>query len=260
MEVDAGPVARGGDLPRDRFQQVARHRVALRPQVLARLGHKRGGRHPFQDIEASRTAHVVVDLQVAYLKPGAPFEVPAARSILPNVDALSRALRDAGGQVVFLQHTVDEAALRSWSVYYDHIVGPSRRRLLAKALEPGCPGHAVWPSLDVHPGDWHVSKTRFGAFMAGSSDLHERREARGIDTLILSGIATNCCVESTAREAMSLNYRTFVASNATATDTDGEHNAALSILLNTFADVRATRSIIALLKPKSLKIRGKPAP
>lgn len=250
-DVTPGEPRRSGQPPADRLgrtRQAASHRVAIRPQVLARLDRKRGGRHPFRDIEASRAAHVVVDLQAAYLVPGAPFEIPAARSILPNVNALSQAVRSAGGLVVILQHTVDEAALRSWSVYYDHIVGADRRRLLAEALRPGSPGHAVWPDLDVQPGDWQVCKTRFGAFMAGSSDLHERLQSRGIDSIILSGTATNCCVESTAREAMSLNYRTFVASDATATDTDGEHNASLSMLLNTFADVRATRGIIALLE------------
>ena len=247
MDEQAGSTPQGDSTAPNDAGQVVRHRVAIRPQVLARLHRKRGRRHPFLDMEARRTAHVVVDMQQAYLEAGAYFEIPAARSILENVDAMSQAVRGAGGQVVFLQHTVDEASLQGWSVYYDHIVGPARRKLLAEALKPGSPGHALWPALDVRPGDWRVCKTRFGAFMAGSSDLHKRLEARGIHTLILSGVATNCCVECTAREAMSLNYRTFVASDATATDTDGEHNAALSTLLNTFADVRRTRSIISLL-------------
>jgi nicotinamidase-related amidase len=47
---------------------------------------------------------------------------------------------------------------------------------------------------------------------------------------------------------MALNYRTFVVGDATATDTDDEHNASLSMLLNTFADVRTTRSMTALIR------------
>lgn len=226
----------------------ALHRVVIRPEVLARLNRKRGRRHPFVALDARRTAHVVVDLQVAFLEPGAPLEIPAARAIVPNVNAVSRALRTAGGIVVFLQHTVDEVALESWSVYYDHIVGPKRREILAAALRPDSPGHALWPRLEMQDGDWTVRKNRFGAFMPGSSDLHERLQARGIDTIIVTGTATNCCCETTAREAMALNYRTFVVADATATDTDDEHNASLSMLLNTFADVRTTRSLVGLFR------------
>lgn len=226
----------------------ALHRVVIRPEVLARLTRKRGRRHPFAALDGCRTAHVVVDLQVAFLEPGAPLEIPAARAIVSNVNAVSRGLRAAGGVVVFLQHTVDDAALESWSVYYDHIVGPKRRELLAAALLPGAPGHALWPRLEVQEGDWAVRKNRFGAFMPGSSDLHARLQARGIDTIIVTGTATNCCCETTAREAMALNYRTFVVADATATDTEDEHNASLSMLLNTFADVRTTRALVGLLR------------
>jgi ureidoacrylate peracid hydrolase len=71
--------------------------------------------------------------------------------------------------------------------------------------------------------------------------------ARGIDTVIVSGVATNCCCESTAREALSLNYRTFFVADATATDTDDEHNASLSMMLNTFADVRSTDELVDMI-------------
>ena len=55
--------------------------------------------------------------------------------------------------------------------------------------------------------------------------------ARGIDTLIIVGTATNVCCESTARDAMMLNYKVFFVSDANACRTDEEHNATLAILM-----------------------------
>jgi ureidoacrylate peracid hydrolase len=54
-----------------------------------------------------------------------------------------------------------------------------------------------------------VNKRRFGAFVPGSSDLHARLQERGIDTLIISGTVTQVCCDSTARDAMMMNYKVF---------------------------------------------------
>jgi ureidoacrylate peracid hydrolase len=216
--------------------------------VLERLTNKRGRRHPFAAIDCSRTAHLVVDMQSAFLSPGAPLEIPSTRGIVNSINRISRALRSKGGLIVYLQHTVDDSDLSDWSVYYHAIVSARRRSMLSESLRTGSSGHAIWHGLDVQAQDWLVQKHRFGAFMSNSSDLHSRLQAQNIDTVIISGTATNCCCESTARESMALNYRTFVVGDATATDTDDEHNASLSMLLNTFADVRTTRSMTALIR------------
>jgi ureidoacrylate peracid hydrolase len=223
------------------------HSVSLRQEVLLRLERKRGRTHPFSTIDPRRSAHLVVDMQTAFLEPGSAMEIAGARDIVPAVNRISRALRTAGGLVVFVQHRVDKADLVEWSVYYDGIVGPTRRETLASLLGSGSPGFSVWNDLDVRSGDLAVPKVRFGALMPCSSDLDAQLRARGIDTVIVSGVATNCCCESTAREALSLNYRTFFVADATATDTDDEHNASLSMMLNTFADVRSTDELVDMI-------------
>ncbi len=80
-----------------------------------------------------------------------------------------------------------------------------------------------------------VDKTRFDAFVPGSSDLHDILEARGIDTLIITGTATNVCCESTARDTMQMNYKVIFVADANATNTDAEHNATLNNLVRLFA-------------------------
>ena len=127
---------------------------------------------------------------------------------------------------------------------------------MRRAFTPGDFGHALYPSLEVRPGDPIVRKTRFSAFIQGASDLDAVLRARGIDTLIIVGTATNVCSESTARDAMMLNYKVFFVSDANACRTDEEHNATLAILMIMFADVRSTDEMIALLQRHAAPVAG----
>ena len=110
-----------------------------------------------------------------------------------------------------------------------------------------CHGFALWPGLDVKPDDLIVDKTRFGAFVPGSSELHEILQARGIDTLIITGTATNVCCESTARDAMQMNYKVIFVADGNATNTDAEHNATLNNMAALFADVMTTQELVGFL-------------
>src|SRR5260370_28476418 len=82
-----------------------------------------------------------------------------------------------------------------------------KRRLLHKGLV-------------VAPGDILLDKPRFGAFHG--TDLELILRSRGIDTLIITGIATNVCCETTAREAAVRDFRVFFLSDGTATFGIGE--------------------------------------
>ena len=101
-----------------------------------------------------------------------------------------------------------------------------------------------------------VDKTRFGAFVPGSSDLHDILQARGIDTLIITGTATNVCCESSARDAMMLDYRAIMLSDATATWTDAEHTGTLDNFLLFFGDVMTAAEAISRLVPAHCRGRG----
>jgi ureidoacrylate peracid hydrolase len=149
--------------------------------------------------------------------------------------------------VVYLQHTADPAAVAGWSSFYDHFVKPQRKAGMIEAFTPGNFGHALWPALEVLPQDLVVRKNRFGAFIQGSSDLHALLQARGIDQIIVTGTVTNVCCESTARDAMMLDYRVFFAADGNAAHTDEEHNAALSNLANIFCDVVTTEEVVGMV-------------
>src|SRR5205823_6007906 len=97
------------------------------------------------------------------------------------------------------------------------------------------------------PGDLIVEKNRFSAFIQGSSNLAELLRARGIDTILVTGTVTGVCCESTARDAMMLNFKTVMVSDGNAAMTDEDHNASLAAFYLTFGDVMSTDMLIACL-------------
>ena len=119
---------------------------------------------------------------------------------------------------------------------------------MIEAFTPGAEGHALWAGLDVRPEDLQVRKRRFGAFAPGASDLHAILQERGIDTLIITGTASQVCCELTARDAMMLNYKVFFVADGNATFTDEEHNATLSAMAHTFCDVVDAAALIDLIR------------
>ena len=109
-------------------------------------------------------------------------------------------------------------------------------------------GHALWPSLDVREEDEKVLKYRFSAFIQGSSDLAERLRARGFDTVLIGGTVTNVCCESSARDAMMLDFRTVMVADCNAANSDAEHNASLASFWNIFGDVMTVDHVIERLR------------
>ena len=223
------------------------HQLGILDEVRERLILRRGGVAVFDRLSPRRTAHIVVDLQNGFMTPGQVAETPMARAIVPNVNRISAALRAVGGLVVFTQHTADAEAVRTWSVYFEHFFTPERRARFIEAFTPGNPGHALWSELDVAEQDVVIMKRRFGAFVPGSSDLHARLQERGIDTLIISGTVTQVCCDTTARDAMMMNYKEFFITDACAAPTDAEHAGTLSAMAHTFCDVRDTQSVLGLI-------------
>ncbi len=223
------------------------HKIAIPQYVIDRVTKLRGRLHAFDQFLGPSTALLVVDLQNVFMLPPYPTEVPLAREIVPNVNRLAAATRAAGGTVVWVQMTHQEDDQKSWSVFYDNVSGSAKRREGLKHLARGTHGQALYDGLDVETIDLKVEKNRFSAFIQGSSDLDRLLKARGIDTVLVTGTVTNTCCESTARDAMMLNYRTVMVSDANAAATDEEHNATLANMLRIFGDVMSTDEVIERL-------------
>ncbi len=68
-----------------------------------------------------------------------------------------------------------------------------------------------------------------------------------MDTVIISGVLTNCCCESTARDAMQLNYKVVFVEDANAALTEAAHNGTLDNMAALFADVVSTKELVESL-------------
>jgi ureidoacrylate peracid hydrolase len=125
--------------------------------------------------------------------------------------------------------------------------GPERTAHRLASLGPGTKGYELWAGLDVKLNDLKIQKTRFSAFIHGSSNLEAVLRARGIDTVIITGTVTNVCCESTARDAMMRNFRTIMVTDANAATSDELHNASLAAFYLKFGDIMPTDMVIASL-------------
>ena len=212
------------------------HPFSLPANLVERVTHRAGRPHPFDVLDPRRTALVVVDMQNYFLAPGYLGETPVARAIVPGVNELAAGVRSRGGSVVWVKNATDGTE-QSWSVLRDSLFTPAKRDLRHDTMRAVDPGHALWPELDVRPDDTQVVKTRFSAFIQGASGIEALLRARGADTVLIAGTATNVCCESSARDAMMLNFRTVMVHDALAAATDAEHAAALTNFYSIFGDV-----------------------
>jgi ureidoacrylate peracid hydrolase len=149
---------------------------------------------------------------------------------------------------VWIRTTHSEKSLQEWSHYYDSLSTPAAKQRRIDALTPGSIGHDFHPDLAIAPADLIVDKARYSAFIQGSSSLERQLRARGIDTVLITGCVTNVCCESTARDAMMLNFKTIMVSDGNAAANDQEHaNSLVAFYLN-FGDVQTAEEVIGHLQ------------
>lgn len=223
------------------------HPNELPAEIVERLRSRRGRLHLFERIDARRSALAVIDMQHAFVEPGAPSAVATAREIVPNINRLASALRSRGGTVAWVQATYTREGPGYWPLFFDYMVTPELSGRILGALTDGAPGHALWAELDVQPQDLRVRKNRYSAFFPGACELPQRLRSRGVDTVLIAGTMTNVCCEASARDAMMDGFKTIVVSDANAARSDAEHVASLATILQFFGDVRTTSEVIALL-------------
>jgi len=223
------------------------HVINLDPEIVERSRAHRGRERILETLDPAKTAHLIIDMQNGFVAPGAAVEIPVAREIVDNVNRTSALVREAGGLNVYLRYTYDENEPVNWSFWYDVISSPAAKEGSRKAFTRGGEGFDLWPGMDVRPGDEIVDKTRFSAFVPGTCELDALLRRRGIDTVIVSGTMTNCCSESTARDAAQRNYKVIFMADGNATLTDAEHNATLNNMQALFAEVLTVEQLAGLV-------------
>jgi len=215
----------------------------VRRRVLARQGRL----HTVEALDPAATALLVVDMQNYFVMAGQPAASPGAPAIVPAIDRLAGALRAASGHVVWIVTDAPAEGPGFWATMEERMT-PEAVAARRTGLNQGSVGYELWHDLAPAPGDAHVVKNRYSAFAAGSSDLEARLRAARVDTVLVTGVATNVCCESTARDAMMRGFRSVMVADATASFTQAEHEMALCNMLLFFGDVHATDDLVAMIE------------
>jgi ureidoacrylate peracid hydrolase len=198
-------------------------------------------------------------MQNHFVAPGFHSEVPAARDIVANINRVGRRMREAGGTVVWIQTTAVGARER-WANHHRFDMTPERAEGRLASLAEDAEGFKLYSTLESDAKDVFVRKIKYSALIQGSSDLDSQLRRRGIESLLIAGTSTNVCCESTARDAMMLDYRVIMLSDATAARTLEEHVGSLNNLALFFADVMSVEEALQRIAKLDAQIAMPEAP
>ena len=186
-------------------------------------------------INPSKTALILIDIQMDYFRPQ-KLPIPEGLRVVANAARLRDWAAHCGMAVVHIQQVSRDPA--------------------GLLFATGSEGIAIHPGIVPREGETIITKTLPGSF--DGTNLHQFLNARGISTLVLAGMMTHMCVETTARTAVPLGYAVIVAADACATrdlpEHDGSgaipheevHRNALAAIADRFGDVMKTDEIVRL--------------
>jgi biuret amidohydrolase len=192
--------------------------------------------YPFP-FDPARCALLVIDMQRDFLEPGGfgaalGNDVSRLRRAIDPICRLLLAWRQASLPVVHTRegHRPDLGDLPR--AKHARPPGDALRigdcGPMGRILVQGEPGHALIPELAALPSEDVIDKPGKGAFYA--TDLHARLESRGIRQLVVTGVTTEICVQSTVREANDRGYDCLVPADCTASYFPEFHAAALKMI------------------------------
>ena len=220
------------------------HNVTIRQHIVDRVVARRGDIHWFTELDPRTSALVIVDMQNTFCLPGAPGEVPEAREIVPAINDLAARMRDLGVPVIWVLHTNSQSdGVSDWEVFFNHVVrNPDVKKRMVDSLAPE--NQKVCDDLIVEEQDTVIIKNRYSALAHGSSNLERVLRSRGIDTVLVGGTKTNVCCDSTARDAMMLDFKSVMISDCCAASSDDEHLASLETFIQQFGDVMTSEEVM----------------
>ena len=223
------------------------HNFQMPQKYVDRMVERLGREHVQETFDTEKTALVVVDMQNYFMDENQPAGCPVGTTIVDNVNHIADTVRRTRGIVIWIQNLAPDDTPTSWKTAHERY-STEKAEIRIKSMARGEWPFELWPTLDVRDTDHLVIKRRYSAFIQGSSDIELILKDNGIENILVCGVATNVCCESTARDAMMLNYRTLMVSDGCATFSDEEHANALIAFYTHFGDVQNTDELCARLE------------
>ncbi len=186
-------------------------------------------------LNKDKSALMVVDMQNFFLDPKSPTFTCGGLAILPNLKKTIAAFRQAGRPVIYTKHVHHpdkiDAGIMGW--WWEGM-----------CIE-GSPESEIHQEIAPQQGEKVILKHRYSAFY--NTDLETILRCLKIEDLVVTGIMTNMCCESTARDAYYRDYRVFFPADTTGSINEEMHLASLLNLAFGFAYITKAEEIITQL-------------
>jgi len=194
-------------------------------RIRSRNIHKR----PF-DIQ--KAALLVIDMQRYFLEESKHGHTPAAEAVIPNIQRLISIFRDSKRPVIFTRHAhnkdgSDLGILKEW---WDEMP------------VDGTPEAEIDPQLKPLSNETVLTKNRYSAFY--NTDLDKILRTKSVKEVVITGVMTNICCESTARDAFFRDYFVRFVADGTGSIKEEMHVATLLNLAYAFADICTTDELV----------------
>ncbi len=194
------------------------------------------GRRPGPLPPWRKTALLVIDMQNFFLREGSHACLPAGQTILPNVVQLINGWQSAGGLVLLTRHAVaegeDPGVMARW--WPDTVREGSDDAQLHPTVAEASAGLPV------------LRKTRYNAFH--HTALEQRLREQGVERVVVAGVMTHLCVDTTAREAFVRDFEVVIPLDATASTSEALHLGSIRALGHGFACLAPTGVLLDHLK------------
>lgn len=198
--------------------------------MLASIDHNRVA----PKIDPQLTALLVLDMQQYFLDPTSHAYIPSAPAIISNIQALMRAFVDHQRPVIFTRHiNTPENAGTMFRWWRDLIRSENPQSAISPAFNTN--GHTV------------VIKNQYDAFH--KTNLETQLHQQNVTQIVISGVMTHLCCETTARSAFMRGFDVFFTVDGTATYNEDFHRASLLNLAHGFATPMLTRHILEFFTP-----------
>lgn len=194
-----------------------------------------------EKVDPRHAALLIVDVQNDFCAVDGFFhrigrEMSMIQATVPGLAKFLEEARQVGLPVIFIQAIYDEA----------YLSGPmkemSERRGIRESLCLSGTWGADFYVIRPLPHELVVQKHRYSAFAGTELDLILRNS--GVKTIIVCGVSTNICVESTARDGYFLNYYIVLVSDCSASNSESLHRATLENIQNNFGVTATAEEII----------------
>lgn len=202
-----------------------------------------------EKVAPRHTALLIVDVQNDFCAEGGAIhregrDVSMAAACVPRIETLLGAAREAGVMPVWIRNVYNTGP--NWYLSEVWLEQATRKRKGSYTERPVCEANA-WNGdffmIRPEPDEVIVTKHRYGAFEGTDLDLVLR--SNGVRTVIMTGVATNVCVETTARQAFLKDYYVVFTSDCTATFDKQQHEAALVNIELFFGQVVSSQQVMA---------------